>query len=85
MAIEQNVSVRLWLDEHKGWRTPVRAEGDFHKFANSRTSCCWGQPLGGMMIPKTNIRIAVCAPSPRSKGDKGMLFYDFCVVEEADS
>lgn len=76
-TIEPNKHVAKWLNERKGSRVPVRSMGDFENFANSRTSCCWGQPLGGMKIDGTNLLIAVCQPSIQRQGQVPVMFYDY--------
>ena len=72
---ENNPIVKQWLDEHKGYRVPVRSEGDYERFATSKASCCWGQPT---TMPK-GVKISVCTPSIQSKGDVAVLFYDYVI------
>lgn len=67
--------IRNWVQNHKGWRTAVYIEGAFENYANSRSSACWGQPIGGIKVGE--YLVAVCQPSPRNKGDIGCFCYDF--------
>lgn len=75
---EPNPIVRQWLKEHAGYRIPSRAEGYFENYSTSRTSCCWGTPLGGIKLDG-GIKIAVCQPSAQHKGDPLMLYYDYII------
>lgn len=69
-----------WLMKRLNGRRPCHDPGGFRKMAASRTSCCRGQPLGGSRVPG-GFRVATCTPSPQSKGDTLMLFYDFAKDE----
>lgn len=68
--------VRAWVATHHGSRTPCHSPGDFSRFSKSRTSGCWGQPLGGVKIDG-GYTVAVCQPSPQSKGDPAWFLWDF--------
>ncbi len=68
-------AVLSWVESHKGHRTPQHTPGAFQEYAQSKTAACWGQPLGGISIP--GYKIAVCQPSPQSKGETAWLWYDF--------
>lgn len=70
--------VAAWVDSHKGSRVPLYSEGSFDDFAYSKTSACWGQPLGGTHIGL--YKIAVCQPSPRRKDDPAAFLFDFIKV-----
>lgn len=69
--------VSNWITARKGWRTPRFMDGQFASYAESKMAMCWGNPEGGYRIAGTPYRIAVCQPSPQSKGDIGFLYYDF--------
>ncbi len=65
-----------WVNTHKGERHPVFAPGNFATYAESKSSACYKQPLGGIKIGN-NYRVAVAQPSPQHVGDKAMFFYDY--------
>ena len=67
--------VAAWVESHKGSRTPEYVEGKFESWSQSKTSACWGQPLGGIVVGK--YRVAVCQPTPRGKGDPAPFWFDF--------
>lgn len=73
---ESNKTVRQWLAERCGDKVPIRAKGYFNRYSTSRTSACWGQPPGGIALAY-GIRIAVCQPSIRHKGDTAVFLYDY--------
>ncbi len=71
--------VTSWLYSHKGQRKPVYVPGQFESYAKSKTSACWGQPLGGMEVGD-GYKIAVCQPSPQRVGVIPVMFYDFVKI-----
>ncbi len=71
---ESNPVVKKWLEEHKGFRTPVRAEGQFESYRDSKASCCWGQ--NGPIKLEGGIELSVCKPSP-NRGSVPVMFYDY--------
>lgn len=63
-----------YIDARKNDRIPSYCEGDFEKFRDSKTSCCWGNRDG---MGSENYEIYFCAPSIRSKGQIPVLFFDY--------
>jgi len=76
------IEVTEWLACRTGGRTLVHNPGSFDNYAQSRLSCCWGQPLGGCKVEGTPYRVAVCTPSPKKAGDTLFMYWDFAVDNE---
>lgn len=47
----------------------------FKDYSTSKSSACWGQPRGGIAVGE--YKVAVCQPSPRTKGDAAFFLYDY--------
>ena len=75
-AIPKEVSD--WVENHKGSRKPIHSPGYFKKWSVSKTSACWGQPNGGIVVG--DYRIAVCQPTPRTEDCIPVLWFDFIKI-----
>lgn len=62
-----------WVEDHKGKKFAIHAEGSFDEYNQSKLACCWGN--NG--IETDNYFIAVCLPSPMVPNGVADFFFDF--------
>ncbi len=72
--------VTAWVESHKGSRVPEYCAGHFQSWSQSKTSACWGQPLGGFKVG--DYKVAVCQPTPRTRGGIAPFWFDFILNKE---